>query len=415
MQRKMTKTAIAKLKAPHPSGKQKLIWDTELKGFGVLLSGKTNARTFVVQRDVGGNTRRFTIGPVNVLDLEDARNQARAVLVGMYMGIDPKAKKKESHAAKTTVGEILVSYLATRKALRPKTAFEYRASVERYLSDWADRPINEISREMVVAKHKAIADQIRRSAKSHNVTGHTSANTTMRVFRLLWNHANEIVPDLPDNPVTRLSRMRAWYPEKRREVVIAAADLPQFYQAVLQLPSPIHRDYILLVLFTGFRKSEAASLRWEDIDLSERIIRLSASRTKAGRKLDLPMSDFLYDLLVARRALGRDGPFLFPANSRSGHMEEPRFALDTIAERTGIKITTHDLRRTFITVAESTNIPIYALKGLVNHSLGTDVTAGYVIAGAERLREPMQKVTDRLKELCEIEEINDPDVLHLSV
>ena len=44
--------------------------------------------------------------------------------------------------------------------------------------------------------------------------------------------------------------------------------------------------------------------------------------------------------------------------------------------------------------------------GLVNHSFGTDVTAGYIVAGAERLREPMQKVTDKFKELIGL---NGPD------
>ena len=107
----------------------------------------------------------------------------------------------------------------------------------------------------------------------------------------------------------------------------------------------------------------------------------------------------VYDLLTARRAIGRDGPYVFSADSKSGHMEEPRFALKRIQQATGIKATVHDLRRTFITVAESCDIPVYALKGLVNHSMGSDVTAGYVVAGPDRLREPMQKVTDKFKEL----------------
>ena len=59
----------------------------------------------------------------------------------------------------------------------------------------------------------------------------------------------------------------------------------------------------------------------------------------------------------------------------------------------------HNLRRTFITVAEETDMSVYALKALVNHSLCRDVTAGYIQFGPERLREPMQRVTDRLKQL----------------
>ena len=61
-------------------------------------------------------------------------------------------------------------------------------------------------------------------------------------------------------------------------------------------------------------------------------------------------------------------------------------------------ITLHDLRRTFITVAESLDISAYAAKRLVNHKMSGDVTAGYIIADVARLRDPMQKITDRLLE-----------------
>lgn len=56
--------------------------------------------------------------------------------------------------------------------------------------------------------------------------------------------------------------------------------------------------------------------------------------------------------------------------------------------------TLHDLRRPFITIAESLDIPSYALKRLVNHKMANDVTAGYIVAGVERLRQPMQNITD---------------------
>ena len=144
--------------------------------------------------------------------------------------------------------------------------------------------------------------------------------------------------------------------------------------------------------------------------MDEHVIRLPADRTKAGRKLDLPMSDYIYDLLDKRRddEAGADSKYVFFAYSRSGHIEEPRAALDAVAEATDIKVTCHDLRRTFITLADSCDIPFYALKGLINHSMGTDVTAGYIVAGPDRLRGPMQKVTDRFKELIGPEALRPP-------
>jgi len=92
---KLTKRAIEKLPAPHPTGKQQLVWDTELKGFGVLVSGATTEKTYVVQHKLkDGRTRRVTVGPVNAIDLDGedgARARARKVIGEIYAGADPKA------------------------------------------------------------------------------------------------------------------------------------------------------------------------------------------------------------------------------------------------------------------------------------------------------------------------------------
>src|SRR3954465_11309750 len=205
-------------------------------------------------------------------------------------------------------------------------------------------------------------------------------------------------PRLGVSPARASWGFRGW----KRERLVRADEMPRFYQGLLGLPNPIARDYLILLLFTGLRRQEAASLRWEHIDFAHRVIRLPAANTKAGRKLDLPMTDVVHDLLVARRAVGNDGPFVFSAESKSGHIEEPAFPLKQIAAATGIRVSAHDLRRTFVTTAESTDISPLALSALVNPSLGRDVTSGYVVMTAERLRAPAQRVCDRIKTLCGI-------------
>lgn len=75
---------------------------------------------------------------------------------------------------------------------------------------------------------------------------------------------------------------------------------------------------------------------------------------------------------------------------------EPRKQMAKVTEVSEVAFTVHDLRRTFITVAESLDISAYAVKRLVNHKMNGDVTAGYIVADAERLREPMQRITDYL-------------------
>jgi hypothetical protein len=76
---KLTERSIARLVAPTPNKKQTVFWDADLRGFGVLVSGRTAVKTFIVQRDLaGGKTRRVTIASVAELSLSEARDKARA-------------------------------------------------------------------------------------------------------------------------------------------------------------------------------------------------------------------------------------------------------------------------------------------------------------------------------------------------
>jgi integrase len=88
---------------------------------------------------------------------------------------------------------------------------------------------------------------------------------------------------------------------------------------------------------------------------------------------------------------------VFPSDSKTGHIIDPQKSLIRIADVSGVKFTLHDLRRTFITIAESRDIPAYALKQLLNHKDPRDVTAGYIVMDVERLRKPMQRITDFIK------------------
>jgi len=58
------------------------------------------------------------------------------------------------------------------------------------------------------------------------------------------------------------------------------------------------RDYFCLLLFTGMRKNEGLSLRWENIDFKEKTV--TVPDTKNGKPLTIPMSSYVHDLLSAR-------------------------------------------------------------------------------------------------------------------
>jgi integrase len=284
---------------------------------------------------------------------------------------------------------------------------DYRDRIERHLHSWLDWPLSSITPELVEARHRKIASEV---AVQGRYSGQATANVTMRVLGVLWNFAATRNPHLPPNPVTRLRKQ--WFKVPRRTRMVPFEKLPEFHAAIMGLENAVARDYLRVLLFSGLRRREAATLTWVDVDFVTGVIRIPASVTKADRALNVPMTDVLRDIFVARRAIGRDR-YVFPANSRSGHLEEPKGFLDQIAATTGITVSCHDLRRVYATAAESSNITLLELKMLVNHALPDDVTIGYIQKSQREVAAAAQRVADQLKALCGIEPVARGNVVRM--
>ena len=66
--------------------------------------------------------------------------------------------------------------------------------------------------------------------------------------------------------------------------------------------------------------------------------------------------------------------------------------MDLVTESSKVEFMLHDLRRTFLTIADAQDLSAYAIKKLANHKMAADVTAGYIVSDVERLRDPMNKI-----------------------
>lgn len=386
---RISNSTVSKLRPPEkrPGGKPQHVFyrDNLLQGFGMrLTSGGT--MSYFVEKRVGGKNKRVTLGIHGQISPEQARKLAGEALGQMTVGINPIEEKRKAKMEGTTLRQVYQAYLAARKNLKPGTVIDYNKCLEGELKDWLEKPVVEITKAMVEKRHAKIGER-----------SPARANNTMRVLRALFNFAMEQYEDregnplVPVNPVNRLSKNRAWYDIKRRQTLLTPSQLKPWYEGTMQLNQETTRDYLHFLLFTGLRRSEATQLTWDDVNFADKTFVIPDTKNREPHWL--PMSDFLHDLLY-RRHLQAEKIWVFPSPIATGPLKEPRTALDRVTELTAIEFKLHDLRRTFITIAESLDIPAYALKRLLNHKFSNDVTAGYIVPSIERLREPMQRISE---------------------
>lgn len=340
--------------------------DDRLIGFA-LRTTKNRSKSFVVEGRVAGRVRRFTIGAAGRFTAAEAREKARKLLVEMSLGRDPQKRRRADRDRSASLRDQLAEYI-TAKRVKKSTAEKYRRLCERNVAEWIDRPITDITPQMVRLRYEAV---VRRSV--------SEANGTMRVLRAVFRRAAVILPDRADgSPALRVIPTNAlagqWKSLPRRSRVLDASEVAAWWIAVQSLRSDASRRALVTLLLTGLRVSEVLRLQWRDVDELGHQLRIGDSKTGSFVKTIGPE---LAAMLAGERPAAGGTVFA---------VRDLRAALDSVAKRGGKAITPHDLRRTFASFAERAGVPHTALKVLLNHALGGDVTIGYVRPSGDDLR-----------------------------
>ena len=383
---KLTKSFIDNYELPVNKDRVDL-YDSELKGFGIRISkGK---KTFFVMKYIGNKRVRVSLGSYPVYTAEVARKIAIENMGEISKGVDPNQVKRESRIKGITLEEVFRQYQQDN-TLKDSTKRTYKDLMNNHLGDWHKIPISELTSQMVAKRHKDLTDTV----------GVNTANNAMRVLRAQFNFWYGVTDGkFTHNPVKVLSVMKKWNKIQRRKTYIAPHQLPGWFEAVNALEKPAMRDYLLLMIFTGLRKEEGLSIEWKNVDFHSQTF--TVKDTKNGKDHILPMSRFLMSLLETRQKETGHDTYVFPGEGKTGYMVEPKRAVITVREASNTTFCLHDLRRTFITIASDLVTPPI-LKNLANHAEGKDVTEGYIVITLEKLREPMERISQAILEMAKV-------------
>ena len=382
-----------------PEDKPWIAWDDRLTGFGVKVH-PTGAKSFIVNYRAGDGGRkapnkRVVIGRYGKITADQARRIAQETLGRVAGGHDPAGERAEARAM-PTLQDAVDDYMAANPKRGDSTNTAYRRHARLHLGDWMGRPLDAITRRDVEARFNRIGEE----------SGMESANHVMSFLRSVYRRPC-VDHDGLRNPVEQwLAGGGRFNTRKRRKISAPAEVLPRWRAGIeAQVESPVVRDIFWFGLYTGMRVGEIEGLRWDRVDLDVGLFRVE--ETKTGEPLELPVTRQLSAILARRLADRAATPphlrvWVFPsAKSASGHIEaiEGYYARITLAG--GAKFWFHALRNCFITVSErELLLPRTLTKRLVNHARPSDVTEGYAADWTvEQLREPAQRVADRIDEL----------------
>jgi integrase len=379
-------------KATLPAGKvQHFIRDEKLKGFGVRI-GKSS-KTFYFERKVNGRTVRTNLGHYPVMTTYEARIKAAELVSSMAHGVNPNTEKKKTDIKSRALEEYVEEYIQ-HKTLAKSTIMDMRGCFKRYLTDWLGQPLSSITALMIKERHQEISKRTE-----------YKANRTFEYLSPIINYAinDAKLRDLHDlfpkgNPVKTWSNQKLKNKESPRRTIVPMKSIGDFLSILEHMISEERMGaYVLLfALFTGIRKEEAIEkLLWENVDLTDRTFFIN--KTKNHEPHMLPLTNLTFNMLqklYLKNGKPKAGIVFKP--DRGEKVSNLRYLYDDIEKKLGSRVTMHDLRRTFSTIAAKV-LSYYEHKKVMNHLNSHDVTQRhYVVMEVEDLRVPLQNLEDKI-------------------
>lgn len=317
-------------------------------------------------RDLDGVTRRMERStPAGVADEYGAR--AEEALRDAIAARRPPGTG--SITGTTTLGDLLARYIERCRhdgELAPKSVDTYEATLNAVRTRVADIRVSEAS--------PGLLDEILRGIRRDH--GATRERHTKVALNSVMTDA-VLAGAIAANPVRELRRRRTRKNEAKGAPALGVDQVRALLAAISEsdvCQQKDLRDPVVLLAATGFRRSELLALRWEDVDLDERvatvrgsIVRLKGQglvrqdTTKGGGARSVPLPQFAVDALHRRKGeepRPNTAGVIFP--SSTGTLRDPdNFGKQwrEVRETLGLPdVSSHSFRKTVATLIDDSGL-----------------------------------------------------------
>lgn len=370
-------TKAALLKAPPASrGSKDYYYDEKEKGL-VLAVTPAGSKSFYLYKRVESRPERILLGRFPDMSIENARKAAMSAKGAIAAGKNPQ-KERRAIRNEMTFGALFSEYLEKYSKVHKRSWAYDEREVNKFLSHWFKRRISTIEKHEVERLH----------AKVGKDNGQTQANRLLERIRSIFNKAIDWGWD-GTNPAIGIKKYR----EVSRDRFLQPDELPRFFEALGNEPNEAARDFFMLSLLTGARKSNLLAMRWKDVNFTTATWRIPETKNGEAQVVHLPGPAME---LLTHRKLASESPWVFPGEGRTGHLADPKKAWGRILAEAGIEdLRIHDLRRTLGSYQAATGANGYIIGKSLGHK-SQQSTAIYARLNLDPVRDSVNKATEAM-------------------
>jgi len=354
----LTSLFVERLK---PTGAQVEYFDTSSDGLSLRVN-QNGTRSWRFSYTLNGKLKRRTLGRYQSPErgLAWARAERDKAQGKVADGVDPFAGDAAENADdRFAFDACLERFIAQHvRALNRAPKEGERILRKEFATVWGARDIRTIQRSDVLAVLQGIVD------RGSPVSARAALTRVRKFFNWYDDNANE-ADRLPVNPCYRLKPLAK---ETSRERVLTNKELAAVWQAGGEAGYP-HGTLMQLLTLLSQRRTEVASMRWQDLNFDEKTWSLIA---KGGKVHLMPLPKLVLKIIKACQR--EDGAiYVFPSRDNpekylTGY-SKMKAKIDTFSGVMGW--VPHDLRRTMASKAPALGISEVVIEMVQNHRLPT--------------------------------------------
>lgn len=394
--RNLTEDGIRKVKPPATG--RTYIYDSTQPALAVCLTA-AGSRTFYFAKRLGGKYTRTPIGKVGEITVQQARDAAAAMLGdAVVRGVNPVKEKKQRRQQQArenvTLGQLWDYYLANHAKPHKKSWREDEKRYLRHLAQWKDKPLDDIGQGDIERLHKKVGKD-----------APYEANRLRALLHKIFSLAGRIGFSGP-NPVHGIERFH----EEQRERFLQADELPKFFAALekLRMESPVVADALEVALWTGARKGNVTSMRWEELSMQRAEWTIPGSKHKNGKPVTIHLPIPALAILQRRQQTAGDSAYVFPGRRRGKPLFDVYKPWKALLAASGLKnLRPHDLRRTMGSWETATGASMQVIGKSLGHKAGSQATAIYARMNIDPVKAAVNKAVEAMQAAATVTTTND--------